>query len=137
VNETKAARARRVAVGIALALGVLGAIWLLAILASWIEVGAAVGTAILVALAAVLYARWRRVVGWTAVAVVAGLGVAWLLAEIAVERDWHDADGFTDCYPSCSAFQETVGLLYWGAPAAATLVVVAVLAMLLKGRARD
>ncbi len=134
MSERRAPRARRVAVGVALALGVLGAIWLLAILASWIEAGAAAGIAILVALAAVLYARWRRLVGWTAVAVVAGLGVAWLLAEITIERDWNDADGFTDCYPTCSAFQETVGLVFWGAPAAATLVVVGVLAVLLKGK---
>jgi hypothetical protein len=42
----------------------------------------------------------------TAAAVVAGL---WLLAVLATSTGWRDADGWVDCYPSCSALQDATG----------------------------
>jgi hypothetical protein len=58
---------------------------------------------------------------------VIALGAAWLLAWLAIDRDWRDADGYVDCWPSCSRVQDTVAVLYWVAPAAALLLVVAAL----------
>ena len=56
-----------------------------------------------------------------AVALVAG--ALWVIALVAISTDYHDADGFTDCWPSCSVLQHSVGVLFFGAPA----LVVAVL----------
>jgi hypothetical protein len=48
------------------------------------------------------------------VLVLAGL---WLATAIAVNTDWRDADGFVDCWPNCSAYQDASGAILLGAPA--------------------
>jgi hypothetical protein len=48
------------------------------------------------------------------VLVLAGL---WLATAIAVYTDWRDADGFVDCWPNCSAYQDASGAILLGAPA--------------------
>jgi len=43
-------------------------------------------------------------------AIVGGtLGIAWILAWVAERTDFHDADGWGDCWPSCSAIQTATG----------------------------
>jgi hypothetical protein len=61
------------------------------------------------------------------------LGVVLLLLAVlvtlnltAISSDFHDADGFNDCWPYCSTWQEFVGWTFWvGTP----LVVVGVIAV--------
>jgi hypothetical protein len=64
--------------------------------------------------AVALYVGWRRNrlgLAFTAVAVaLLGIGGATL---VAVNADYRDADGHMDCWPSCTTFQETIGLTFW------------------------
>jgi hypothetical protein len=50
------------------------------------------------------------------------LAAAWSLAKVAYDRDYRDADGFVDCWPSCSPVQHAVGVSLFVAPLAALLV---------------
>lgn len=56
--------------------------------------------------------RASTVFNWAVIA----LAVAWVTAFVAMEVDFKDADGFIDCWPSCSYLQEIVGyvILYGG-----------------------
>src|SRR5919197_762834 len=57
--------------------------------------------------------------------VALGLGLVtglWILAALAISTDWRDADGYVDCWPNCSLVQDTVGVLFWVAPAAALVL---------------
>ncbi len=65
------------------------------------------------------------------VAVIAALlylGVAWVLAVLAVATDYRDADGFIDCWPYCSMLQDAVGKVLWVAPFAGLVVILAAVA---------
>jgi hypothetical protein len=79
--------------------------------------------------------RGRRLARSVVIGVTA-LGAAWLLAWLAIARDWRDADGYVDCWPSCSRLQDTVAVLFWVAPAAALLLVVSANVGFLIGRRR-
>lgn len=70
------------------------------------------------------------------IAALSLLGVAWLLAALAVETDYRDADGFTDCWPHCSALQDAVGVVVFFAPPAGLLVILVALADFLVRRHR-
>ncbi len=61
----------------------------------------------------------------TATLLMGSLAVAWGLAAIAVRTDYRDADGFVDCWPYCSPFQDGVAITLLFGPLAAVLVVVA------------
>jgi hypothetical protein len=62
---------------------------------------------------ALLYGGWRRGrLGLAAGAAAAGLLAIWIAAAIAVATDYRDADGMMDCWPSCTAFQDTVQVAY-------------------------
>jgi hypothetical protein len=77
------------------------------------------------ALVWLLYATWRR--GWAGRAVLvlgALLVTAWVLSAFAVDRDFHDADGWADCWPSCSPLQRAVPIALLAGPV--YLVVLAV-----------
>jgi hypothetical protein len=54
--------------------------------------------------------------------VMAGM---WLLAVLAVRADYQDADGFIDCWPSCTAVHNAVGATLFYGPVAAVLVLIA------------
>ena len=83
-------------------------------------------TVLLVAVPGVLlYAGWRcgrRVLG-VAAATLALLGV-WGASLLAIGTDYRDADGHMDCWPRCTAYQEAVGVAFWGALPALGLVIV-------------
>ena len=70
-----------------------------------------------IAVVAALYVAHRRGrLGWAAVVLLAISGVASSLVLAATQTDYRDADGFVDCWPHCTAFQEAVKvalLLTW------------------------
>jgi hypothetical protein len=81
-------------------------------------------------------------VGWrarhgafiTGAALFAVAGI-WIVAKIANDHDYHDADGWVDCWPSCTALQRSVGAgLVGGAVLAAALVLAFVLAVVRRRR---
>jgi 1,4-dihydroxy-2-naphthoate octaprenyltransferase len=71
-----------------------------------------------------------------AVAVLLLLAAAWVLAKVAYDRDYRDADGFVDCWPSCSPVQHAVGVSLFVAPLVAVLVACITIAGLAIRRAR-
>lgn len=75
------------------------------------------GTALLVTalvaigiLAALLAAHRRGHLLATAVPVLMLLALAWVLAWIAQDTHYRNADGWIDCWPSCSPLQHAVGV---------------------------
>jgi len=71
--------------------------------------------------------RWGRLLPACA-GILGSLAVGWVLAARAVAVDYRDADGFIDCWPSCTAFQKAVGAtLFYGPVAAVLFLVVAAL----------
>ena len=134
-SDSARSLARLAVIGI----GVLAGVWLLSILGAWLWAEFGIVAAGIVFLGALLIsAYWayrRRRLGLTSVVGVVALAVAWSLAELAISTDWHDADGFADCFPSCSGVQRTVGFVFFSAPAAVALFVLAlVFSRLLGGR---
>jgi hypothetical protein len=129
-------RGRQIALDSLIVVTGLAAVWLLSVLAAMAGIGTfgmALSLGLLSSLALYGYSRgWLR--SFTLIAVGA-LAVLWLLSELAIATDWHDADGFLDCYPNCSALHFTVGVFFWGAPAAAlVLVATAVVARIMRAR---
>ena len=62
-----------------------------------------------IAVVAALFLSHRRGrLGWAAVVLLAISGVASSLVLAAIQTDYRDADGFVDCWPHCTAFQEAV-----------------------------
>jgi hypothetical protein len=93
----------------------------------------------LVLLAAALVLAWRRGrLGIAFLAVTFFLGCAWTLSKIAIDHDYRDADGYVDCWPSCTPLQNAVALGLFFAPIAwfALGVLAAVLAALTGPRGR-
>ena len=41
------------------------------------------------------------------------LAAAYGLANVLIATDYEDADGFVDCWPSCSGVQEAVQVMFW------------------------
>jgi hypothetical protein len=62
-----------------------------------------------------------------AAATLAVMASFWVLAVLAVRADYRDADGFIDCWPSCTAIHNAVGATLFYGPVAAFLVVIATL----------
>jgi hypothetical protein len=56
---------------------------------------------------------WVRRESFPLIVAIALLATLYVVAILFIETDYRDADGFTDCWPSCSAFQEAVGLVLW------------------------
>jgi hypothetical protein len=65
------------------------------------------------------------------------LAFAWVLAKIAQDTDYRDADGWVDCWPSCSPVQHAVGITLWIAPLVAAVVIVAIVLAMGTRRPRD
>jgi len=72
---------------------------------------------VLVAFGLLLFIAWRRGrLARTFVAITVVLAAAWGLALAAIWTDYRDADGFVDCWPSCSQFQNAVEWALWYGP---------------------
>lgn len=82
-------------------------------------------TLVIVTLAAALHGYWRHRLGRNAVVVAFALAAVWLLDVLVVSTRWRHADGFVDCNQNCSGLQQTVGVLFFLAPAAALLLLIA------------
>lgn len=79
--------------------------------------------------------RRRRVARNTFLALLV-LITLWGLAALVISTDWRDADGYVDCWPNCSGVQDTVGVLFWVAPAAAVVLAASALVISLTVRRR-
>jgi hypothetical protein len=91
--------------------------------AVWIGLAAAVISALIVG--------WRARHG-VLISAIAFLAVAavWIAAKVASDHDYHDADGWVDCWPSCTVLQRAVGIsLTGGAVLAVALAIAFVIAM--------
>lgn len=72
---------------------------------------------VLLWLAVLVYAASRRGrVGIAFLGIALVLLAAWVAARVAVDADYRDADGFADCWPGCTLFQDAVGLAFWYLP---------------------
>ena len=86
----------------------------------------------LAALAAVL-AGWSGRLAF--VLAIALLVLAWLTAAVLFGADYRDADGFMDCWPGCTLWQDTVGIVIFVSPVLFVCVMVGRLAAwLIRGR---
>jgi hypothetical protein len=70
---------------------------------------------------------YRRRLGRNVLLGLTLLAALWALAALAVSTDWRDADGYVDCWPNCSPLQDTVGVLFVVAPAAAVFLALSAL----------
>jgi hypothetical protein len=72
---------------------------------------------VLVSFALLLFLAWKRGrLGLTFIGVAVVLSLLWGLALAAIWTDYRDADGFIDCWPSCSHYQHTVEWAFWYGP---------------------
>jgi hypothetical protein len=85
-------------------------------------------------------ARHRRLLV-PALAMSALFALIWGLALAAISTDFHDSDGFVDCWPDCSWLQQIVSAATFGAPVLVLgLLIVAILSFTSRrrhGRAGD
>ncbi len=58
----------------------------------------------------------RNRLGLSVAASVVVLAALWFAAVGAFYADWHDTDGFVDCWPNCTSYQEASGAVLVGAP---------------------
>jgi hypothetical protein len=80
---------------------------------------------LLLATALVVAARRGRLLA-ALVVILMALAASWAAAATAVRADYRDADGFVDCWPYCSTFQDVIGgTLFYGPVAALVLLVTA------------
>jgi NADH:ubiquinone oxidoreductase subunit 6 (subunit J) len=78
-----------------------------------------------------------RRLGTACLITVAFLAILWILANQAIETDWHDADGFIDCWPHCTAHQKAIQAVFWLAPVTAgLLLVVALVSAIVRARSQ-
>jgi hypothetical protein len=88
------------------------------------DVTAFVLTVLLVA--ALVVAARRGHLPATLAVMLTVIAASWAAAAVAVRTDYRDADGFVDCWPYCSAFQDVIGgTLFYGPVAALVLLVTA------------
>ena len=80
--------------------------------------------------------RRRRLLPATA-GIIAALALGWGLAAQAVAVDYRDADGFVDCWPSCTAFQDGISATLFYGPVAAVLLLITAIILYGYGRRRS
>lgn len=97
---------------------------LLLVIVALVSVALALLLAVAAVAALVLAHRRERLVA-VAVAILVLLVAGWAFAFAAAATDYHDADGFIDCWPHCSVLQDAVGGSLFFGPVLALLVVVA------------
>jgi hypothetical protein len=95
------------------------------------DVASLILTVLLVAVL-VVAARRGRLVAALVVMLIA-LAASW---SIAVRADYRDADGFVDCWPYCSTFQDAIGGTLFYGPVAALVLLVAAGVLLVRRRVR-
>ena len=84
-----------------------------------------VPVAVLLVIAVLLYAGWRRGrLGLAFAGAAAGLLAIWVGSAFAVATDYRDADGMIDCWPGCTRFQDGVKIGYFGALPVLVLAVI-------------
>jgi hypothetical protein len=94
--------------------------------------------AVLLLGAVVVVLAWRRGRLWTAaLLVVVAFAAAWGLALAAMWTDYRDADGWVDCWPSCTALQHGVGTVLVLGPVAAVAVLLLALGLATVTRLRE
>ncbi len=91
---------------------------------SWLEAIVALLAPVVVLGALLLFSRRQGRLGPMFLAAVVLLAAAWALAAAAQATDFRDADGFVDCWPSCSLLQQAVGWTFFYAPIDAVLLAV-------------
>jgi hypothetical protein len=91
----------------------------------------------LVALAVVAGWRSRTAFGRRLSSTIALTSGAWLAALLALWTDFGDADGYADCWPSCSAIQRTVPTVLVVAGTLLPLYAVLLVGRLVLGRRRS
>lgn len=79
-------------------------------------------------LAGLFAAHRRRHLPAASITALLALAVAWVLAKLAYAADYRDADGYVDCWPSCSALQQAVAAGLYVAPLSALVVALVTLA---------
>jgi hypothetical protein len=78
---------------------------------------------------------WQHHLGAACLTAVAFFTFVWILANYAISIDWHDADGFTDWWPRCSAQQKAIQAIFWFAPVfAGVLLLIAPVSALIHAR---
>jgi hypothetical protein len=77
---------------------------------------AVLGVLVLLGLVVIAVGARRDHVGPALAACVLALGVLWAATLAAVQTDWRDADGFVDCWPGCSLYQDAIGAVFIGSP---------------------
>ena len=83
----------------------------------------------LIVVASILLLYLAHRIGRLLVASLAMIGIAataFVLALVAIERDFRDADGFMDCWPNCTLVQDVVGVTVFAAPIVFVAAVVAI-----------
>lgn len=83
--------------------------------------------------AGVLVAGWKGAP--VALLAVVALDIAWLTAAVLFAIDYRDADGFMDCWPNCTGWQDAVGFVAFFAPALLVVLLLGSLAGWLSRRA--
>jgi hypothetical protein len=70
--------------------------------------------------------------------VITAFGVAslWLLTEAAIRTDYRDADGYGDCWPHCTALQDSVGAMHVVAPVALVALILVMAALITRHASR-
>ena len=68
-------------------------------------------------LVAIGLGAWRNRLLLTLTTSVLVLTGVWVAAAAAYRADWKDTDGFVDCWPSCTTYQDASGSILVGAPA--------------------
>jgi Ca2+/Na+ antiporter len=74
------------------------------------------GTVAVLGVFVVVLAGQRNRLKETVGAAVLVLIALWLLAMVAYSTDWRDADGFLDCWPTCTRHQQAIGSVLLIAP---------------------
>jgi hypothetical protein len=102
------------------------------------ELELALSILVVILLGAVLvYASRRRRLLPATAGIIAALALGWGLAAQAVAVDYRDADGFVDCWPSCTAFQDGISATLFYGPVAAVLLLVTAIILYGYGRRRS
>jgi hypothetical protein len=72
--------------------------------------------------------------GLVLLALAAAVCACWLLFVQLVANDYRDADGFVDCWPHCTAWQESVSWVLFLGPIVACVLAGLALVTILRGR---
>ena len=69
----------------------------------------------------------RRRIVWASLAAAVFLAFVWILAVASHTMDWHDADGWIDCWPRCKPVQDATRVILLSVPVIAGVLLVVAL----------